>query len=208
MLVKFDHLTYVVNRLNLKATVEKFERQGYKLAMKEDHVPNLPSKMSFLQYKDSDHALYFMAPPQEGGLPVEVIAYQNTSSNVSAIEYNLKENCLTFNTPKPESLKKMLLSIGCADLSSHKVSFNGVLDPATYLINLQEKEQVSYYLDNEGFCCPTIFVRPASKTIAQLTDAAFRVTQPEEFCIQDKAMYVIFAIGEEGEILEIVSNKI
>lgn len=208
MLVKFDHLTYVVNRLNLKATVEEFERQGYKLAMREDHVPNLPSKMSFLQYKNSDHALYFMAPPQEGGLPVEVIAYQNTSSNISAIEYNLKDNSLIFNTPRPESLKKMLLAMGCASVSSYEVSFNGVLDPDTYLIKLQEKEQVSYYLDNEGFCCPTIFVRPASKTITQLTNASFRVTQPEDFSIQDKTMYVIFAIGEEGEIIEIVSNKI
>ena len=208
MLVKFDHITFVVNRAQLDNAVAEFERQGYKLALHSDHVDNLESKKEFLSFKDKDHALYFMQAPEGRGLSVELIAYEHTTCNAPALGYSLGENRLVMNAPDTDELSRMLLAMGCRAGDGGEVVFSGVLDTEEYAIVPQVSSQTAFNLDNEGFCCPTFFVRPASKTANALKEAGFRVTDPEFLKVEDKTMYVMFALGSRGELIEIVSNKI
>ena len=65
-----------------------------------------------------------------------------------------------------------------------------------------------YNLDNEGFCCPTFFVKPGNKTKINFENEGFRCTEPEYFETNGKSMYVFFAQGKNGELIEIVTNKL
>lgn len=207
MLVKFDHLTFVVNRSRVAETIELFTKKGYTLSISEDNAVNSPTKMQFLKFKDQTHGLYFLTAPEEGGISVELIAYEHTSQDPSFIDYNLGENNLTLFASDTNEAKSLFLAMGCDD-AEDKVVFNGALELRPYDIRFAEKAELVHNLDNEGFCCPTIFVRPAHKTKDAIEAAGFTCTGYEEFTVQGKFMYVFFAYDKNGDLIEFVSNKI
>lgn len=207
MLVKFDHLTYVVNRRQVMEAIELFTEAGYTLSISEDNAINSPTKMQFLKFKDPTHGLYFLTAPEEGGLSVELIAYEHTSKEPTSIEYTPGDNFLTIASADKEEAKTLMLAIGC-DKADEKVVFNGALELRPYEILFAHKEGIAHNLDNEGFCCPTIFIRPAHKTKDAIEAAGFTCTSYEEFTVQGKFMYVFFAYDRSGNLIEFVSNKI
>ncbi len=207
MLVKFDHLTLVVNRVNAKKAIEEFENLGYKLTLVNDNAVNIPSKMQFLKYKDATHGLYFMDVPDGKGLPVEIIAYEHTTSNKPWVYYKPLENSITTLTNDIVTCKQLFVALGC-DIEDGVLLFNGALDPASYTINIKHDSIVANNLDNEGFCCPTIFVKPGNKTKTKIENEGFACTEPELFETNGKSMFVFFAQGKNGEIIEIVTNKL
>lgn len=207
MLVKFDHLTYVVNRSQVAEAIERFTKVGYKLTISEDNAINSPTKMQFLKFKDPTHGLYFLTAPEEGGLSVELIAYEHTSQDPTFIVYNPGDNFLTMVSSDEKESKALMLAMGCDDVDD-KVVFNGALESRPYDILFAHKEGLAHNLDNEGFCCPTIFVRPAHKTKDAIEAVGFACTGYEEFTVQGKFMYVFFAYNKNGDLIEFVSNKI
>lgn len=206
MLVKFDHLTYVVNRSRVTEIIEFFTRAGYSLSLCEDNAINSPTKMQFLKYKDPTHGLYFLKAPEVGGISVEVIAYEHTSQDPTFIEYKPGDNYLTMYAHNINETKSMMIAMGCED-ANDKVVFNGALELRPYDILFAQKEGLAHNLDNEGFCCPTIFVRPAHKTKDAIEAAGFICTDYEDFAVQGKFMYVFFAYDKNGNLIEFVSNK-
>ena len=207
MLVKFDHLTLVVNRKDAQRTIEQFQEKGYRLTLSDDDAVNIPSKLNFMQFKDATHGLYFMEAPNGEGLSVEIIAYEHTTQNKSWIEYNLLDNALTVLSREVDSCKEMFLTFGC-DQENEEIVFNGALDSAAYIISFKEENSMAKNLDNEGFCCPTIFVKPGNKTKTKLEEAGFICTEPDLFETNGKSMFVFFALGKDGEIIEFVTNKL
>lgn len=207
MLVKLDHLTYVVNRNQVVDAIEKFIKAGYILSISEDNAINSPTKMQFLKFKDLTHGLYFLTAPEEGGISVELIAYEHTTQDPTFIDYNPNENHLTMCAADIKETKALMLAMGC-DAGDDKVVFNGALELRPYDILFATKEGLAHNLDNEGFCCPTIFVRPAHKTKDAIEAAGFICTGYEEFTVQGKFMYVFFAYDKNGDLIELVSNKI
>lgn len=207
MLVKFDHLTYVVNRSQVAETIEMFTKAGYVLSLSEDNVINSPTKMQFLKFKDPTHGLYFLTAPENGGLSVELIAYEHTSNDPTFIEYTPGENELTILTSDFQEAKALLVAMGCDD-SETTVVFNAALEVRPFNILFRRENGLAHNLDNEGYCCPTIYVRPAHKTKDVIESAGFVCTGYEEFSIQGRSMYVFFAYNKNGEIIEITSNKI
>jgi len=207
MLVKFDHLTLVVNRNDAQRTIEQFQEKGYRLTLTDDNAVNMPSKLNYMQFKDVTHGLYFMEAPNAMGLSVEIIAYEHTTQNKSWIEYNPLENALTVLSKELDACKKMFLTFGC-DQGDKEIVFNGALDPASYIISFREDNGMAKNLDNEGFCCPTIFVKPGNKTKTKLEEAGYYCTDPDVFETSGKTMFVFFALGKDGEIVEFVTNKL
>lgn len=207
MLVKFDHLTYVVNRKDVADAIKKLQDFGYRLTISEDNAVNSPSKMQFLNGKDATHGLYFLAAPDDGGLSIELIAYEHTTQMPSMIDYVPGDNRYVINTPDVMGCKALLLAMGCEETDSDIV-FSGVMELRPYRIGFQLAENVAHNLDNEGFCCPTIFIRPAHKTRDALIAANFECTDYEEFHVQDKLMFVFFGKNNSGELIEFVSNKL
>ena len=207
MLVKFDHLTLVVNRKDAQRTIEEFQRFGYKLTLVNDNAVNIPTKMQFLKYKDATHGLYFMDVPEGQGLPVEIIAYEHTTNEKSWVDYKPLENEITALSTDVEKCRQLFVALGC-DIDEGEIIFNGALDPASYKINAKQEQNIVFNLDNEGFCCPTIFVKPGNNTKIKFEEQGFECTEPEYFETNGKSMYVFFVKGKSGELIEIVTNKL
>ena len=207
MLVKFDHLTLVVNRKDAQKKIEELQALGYRLTLVNDNAVNIPSKMQFLKYKDATHGLYFMDAPEGIGLPIEIIAYEHTSNDKSWVDYIPLENVITSLSNDEEKCKQLYLTLGC-DCENEQVVFNGALDPVPYAINIKKVKNVAHNLDNEGFCCPTIFVKPGNKTKNKFVEQGFTCTEPEFFETNGKSMFVFFVKGMNGELIEIVTNKL
>lgn len=208
MLVKFDHLTYAANRKSVRAIIERLMDNGYRLTLQEDQANNMPIKLAYMQYKDATHGLHFMAPPEGNGIPVEIVSYENTSRCNSCVEYKPGELFLTIKTKDVESCKTMLIAIGCELNGDGNLLFSGALDDHSFIIQIEKANDVVNNLDNEGICCPTVFVRPLMKTKAKLEQAGVACSEIETFKVQDTQLYVFFAQGIGGEIIEITSNKL
>lgn len=208
MLVKFDHLTYAANRKDVAKLVETFTNSGYKLTLSEEQASNMPTKLALMQMKDPTHGLHFMAPPSDGGIPVEIVSYEHTTQGNTCIDYQAGELSLTVKTKDVKMCKAMLLALGCEEKNADTMVFSGALDDYTFEIKIVGAGGIANNLDNEGICCPTIFVRPLSKTKAKLEEAGVKCSEIETFEVQDTSLYVFFAQGKGGEILEITSNKL
>lgn len=208
MLVKFDHLTYAANRESVPAIIDEFVGKGYHLSLQEDHANNMPTKLAYMHHKDATHGLNFLVPPTEGGIPVEIVSYEHTTKGVSCIDYKAGEQNLTIKTSDVVSCKKMLVALGCEEQDDGTFVFTGVLDDYSVGISVNQTTGITNNLDNEGICCPTIFVKPLSKTKAKMEEAGISCSEIETFEVQGTHLYVFFAQGKGGEILEITSNKI
>lgn len=208
MLVKFDHLTYSANRSNVPAIIEKFAICGYRLTLHEEKALNMPTKLAYMKHKDATHGLHFLAPPSEGGIPVEIVSYEHTTSDVSIIDYETSKHEFTIKTSEPQACKELLLALGCDDADDSTVYFKGALDDYGIRIHVSESHEVSTNLDNVGLCCPTIFVRPLNKTKTKIEQAGFKCSEIETFEVQGSSFYVFFAEGKGGELIEITSNKL
>lgn len=208
MLVKFDHLTYAANRNDVSAIIEKYTASGYHLTLQEKHAMNMPTKLAYMEHKDATHGLHFLAPPPEGGIPVEIVAYEHTTYGTSIIDCENGKQEFSVKTSEPQACKELLLALGCDDAGDSSVSFKGALDDNEILIHISESHGVSTNLDNVGLCCPTIFVRPLNKTKVKIEQAGFKCSEIETFEVQGSSFYVFFAEGKGGELLEITSNKL
>ena len=164
MLVKFDHLTYAANRKDVHSIVDGLSRQGYTLTLQEEQAQNMPTKLAYMQHKDATHGLHFMAPPSEGGIPIEIVSYEHTTKGATCVDYKAGELCLSIKTCDVDSCKNLLLALGCEANDDQTLSFNGALDDFTFTIRIEKATDIANNLDNEGICCPTIFVRPLNKT--------------------------------------------
>lgn len=208
MLVKFDHLTYAANSASVQSIVDSLQKKGYQLTLQEENATNMSTKLTYMQYQDATHGLHFLAPPSEGGIPVEIVSYEHTTQGTSCIEYQIGSQELTIKTSDVESCKAMLIALGCEANEEGTISFNGALDEHTINFRVIETLGISNNLDNEGICCPTIFVRPLGKTKAKLEQAGVNCSEIATFELQGALFYVFFAQGKGGEILEITSNKL
>lgn len=208
MLVKFDHLTYAANRESVANIIEEFSKAGYQLTLQEDQASNMPIKMAYMKNHDATHGLHFLAPPVEGGIPIEIVSYENSTVGVSCIEYSPRALSFAIKTTNPDSCKQLLLSLGCEDKGGDTVGFQGALDDFPIEIKIEEGHNISVNLDNEGICCPTIFVRPLNKTKTKLQEAGFNCSETEPFEVQGAILFVFFVEGKGGEIFEITSNKL
>lgn len=208
MLVKFDHLTYAANRASVQSILDALQGKGYQLTLQEEQATNMPTKLAYMQHKDATHGLHFLAPPAVGGIPVEIVSYEHTTKGTSCIDYQIGTQELSIKTSDIESCKTMLTALGCETNADGTISFNGALDEHSLTIRVVESSDISNNLDNEGICCPTIFVRPLSKTKAKLEQAGVNCSEIATFEVQGALFYVFFAQGKGGEILEITSNKL
>ena len=208
MLVKFDHLTYAANRASVQAIVDILQEKGYQLTLQEEQATNMPTKLAYMQHQDATHGLHFLAPPAEGGIPVEIVSYEHTTQGNSCIDYQIGSQELTIKTSDVESCKSMLIALGCEANEDGSISFNGALDEHTITFRVVESSEISNNLDNEGICCPTIFVRPLGKTKTKLEQAGVNCSEIAIFEVQGALFYVFFAQGKGGELLEITSNKL
>lgn len=208
MLVKFDHLTYAANRKSVAGIVDTFTNAGYTLTLQEEQAKNMPTKMAYMKNQDATHGLHFMAPPTEGGIPIEIVSYDNSTTGDSCIEYAPRELSFTIKTSDPDSCKQLLLVLGCDDKGENSVGFQGALDEFPIEIKIEKGQGINVNLDNEGICCPTIFVRPLNKTKKKLEEEGFKCSEVETFEVQDTHLYVFFVEGNGGEIFEMTSNKI
>ena len=207
MLVKLDHLTYAANRKSIASIIDKFTKAGYRLTLQEEQAKNMPTKMAYMQYQDATHGLHFLSPSEKGGIPVEIVSYENTTIGKDCIEYEPSELSFVIKSKDPDSCKQLFLALGCEE-EDNKIKFHGVLDEYPIEIFFQEARDLSLNLDNEGICCPTIFVRPLGKYKKKIEEAGFKCSEIETFEVQGSFFYVFFAEGKGGEILEITSNKL
>ena len=208
MLVKFDHLTYAANRKSVQAIIELLTDKGYQLTLQEEQASNMPTKLAYMQFKDTTHGLHFLAPSEGNGIPIEIVSYEHTSQGNSCVEYKPGELSLIIRTKDVESCKTMLIALGCEPNDEGGFLFNGALDDHTFVIKIKKANDIVNNLDNEGICCPTIFVRPLLKTKTKLEQAGILCSDIETFEVQDTHLYVFFAQGRGGEIIEITSNKL
>ena len=161
-----------------------------------------------MKNQDATHGLHFMAPPDDGGIPIEIVSYENSTAGASCIDYSPCALSFTIKTTNPDSCKQLLLSLGCEDKGGNIVGFQGALDDFPLEIKIEEGQNISVNLDNEGICCPTIFVRPLNKTKTKLQDSGFKCSETETFEVQGTSLFVFFVEGKGGEIFEITSNKL
>lgn len=208
MLVKFDHLTCATNRKSVASIIDTFTNAGYTLTLREEQAKNMPTKMAYMKNHDATHGLHFMAPPTGDGIPIEIVSYENSTTGVSCIEYAPRELSFVIKTSDPDSCKKLLLALGCEDKGDNIVGFQGALDEFPIEIRIEKGLEINVNLDNEGICCPTIFVRPLTKIKKKLEEVGFKCSEVETFEVQDTHLYVFFVEGYGGEVFEITSNKL
>lgn len=205
MIIRFDHLTYVCNVSDIQQVLNRFEARGYIEKFREETIPNIPPKMSLMYNHNETHSLYFLE--KEGGLPIEVISYRETTNVGKNADYMDETERFTYYTKDVDSLMDFFKCVGMRVDSDGVCNARGVLDKSNTFIDIVEIDATPVNLDNEGYTCPTLFVDSYLKTKASIEGSGFGCTECSTIIINGREMKIFFVTGRNGEVLELISNK-
>ena len=205
MLVKFDHITYVVNKSNLASAKQLLAKCGYVERFSEENVDNPICKSAYISHLNTKHSLYFFYSPS--GIPVEIVSYVYTTQNQQPLDYKLgSTNVLCKTGVLQESIDFYCVLGACANANG-SLEMKGLLDKKAIGISFKEKHDFATNLDNEGWCCPALIVDSYKKTKMQLENSGYFCTEADVMVVNGRNLFVCFAIGQNNEIVEIISSK-
>jgi hypothetical protein len=204
MIIKFDHITYVVSKSQLPE-VEKFLVENfYSKKFEEIDKANIGVKMKYLKHEQELHNLYYYV--HDSKISIEVITYCKYTECCSPFSYDIQNNKLFCSV---ESLNTFAVLKGFEeDYVKDEVDIKGVLDKSIVILNRNDvKESVCWNLDNLGFCCPTFLVTKAQDFKNTLERKGLFCTEIEKILIGQNIINVFFVEGYNGEVFEIISLK-
>lgn len=205
MLVKFDHITYVVNKSNLALAKQLLANGGYVERFCEENVDNPSCKIAYLSPLNTKHSLYFFDSPS--GIPVEIVSYVYTTQNLQPLDFKLGSFNVLCRTGIIQDSLDFYKVLGAYATENGTLEIKGLLDKKAVCITFKEMHGFATNLDNEGWCCPTLIVDSYMKTKKQLENSGYFCTEADVMSVNGRNLFVFFAVGKNKEIVEIISSK-
>jgi hypothetical protein len=204
MLIKFDHLTYVVSKQDYAKAHGMLNGKGYKLMFAEKDLVNISPKKPFLRYPTATHDLYYYE--STAGVPIEVVSYDRVYHSQSSIIYNFEENELIIPATDINLVMGCLNSIGAKQLDDERVSLSGLLDRKIIVATIVPKHETDVYLDSEGFRCPTVIVDSYEKIHNAVCLSGGECSSVEGLKVNGRNLRIFF-VSVGGVVLELISSK-
>lgn len=205
MIIKFDHLTFVTSQPNLQDTLDNFVKQGYNIKFKEERLANIEIKKKYLFFNQEFHDLYFLEASDS--IAIEVISYSQTTTDNAPLQFNLRDKIIIHNAINQQALLDLYLTLGMKRVDADNIIMNGMLDRDPIIGNFTNVDTVSFNLDNEGFCCPTLIVDSYPKTKQLVEGKGYFCSEVNELIVNNKQLKIFFVEGKFGEVIEIISIK-
>jgi hypothetical protein len=78
--------------------------------------------------------------------------------------------------------------------------------PSPFELKINHSNTILFpQLDGTGFCCIAFIETSPEKLRSKIKNAGFDTTESEYLLVNGKVLTVFFAIGQNGEIVEIIS---
>lgn len=202
MLINIDHITLTSN--SIEQTIEYYKNIGYKELFIEKNIHNLEIKADFMKnYKDTQTLCILK---NNNGIPIEIIDDSKIISGKSFIkpvfetDYSIKNVEIYIKDKK--TLMEQWKNIGFSIVDNANLTFTGFGN--SYFFHINDCNDNSYFLDNEGFVCIAFISTSIIKDYNMMKQNMFKVSDIAKININNKLLNIFFAQGYNGEIFEII----
>lgn len=207
MVIKFDHITHVVNRNNMVLTLNNYFEKGYVEIFREYGLKNNTEKKRLLKYDQMDHDICFLRD-RKNEIDVEIIAYDKTSQNLKS-RIELWDNLISIKTYKIEDIKQVFNLLGVKK-NNNLFTWGGLLQHTNYYIEIVPEEYAyECFLDDEGLCCLTLMVDSLEKYREKLHDIGLNYSKIFQFRINNQLLDIMFVFTKNKDvIIELISKVV
>lgn len=207
MIIKFDHLSYSCGYEEEEKMISRFcdAGGGYTIQFKE-RVKNLPIKDEIMQNACDMHGMVMLQPADQThfhtSVPIEITSYPKVSGYSA---YNLGVGRIEFQTPNIKESAGFYQQLGFQKEDCNILSLTTLLDKNKVYIKLVESK-VFYpcYLDVSGFSSIAWIVSKIEKYADMIKNRGIKVTNIEELVVNKRRLKICFAIGKQGELVELI----
>lgn len=207
MIVKFDHISLVIEPSDYLKKDKFLIGFGYKLKFFEKEKINMPIKDKYFKHKQNTHDLYYYE--HHSKLPIEVIVYSFVTNNNSPFSYDIQNNRFQVNINTIEFFN-ILFKKDSIDKTNNKIiNIKGILDKKDILLQANSSNADFFWnLDNKGFCCPTFIVSNLVSYKKYLESKGLYCSDINNIEVNEIDLHVFFVEGKNNELVEIISYNL
>jgi len=161
-------------------------------------------KHSFFKHKQNTHDIYYYEHNDK--LPIEVVAYSCVTNNNSPFSYDIQNNKFQVNINTIEFFNVLFKNDSIDKTQSKIINIKGILDKNDALLQVNASNfDISWNLDNKGFCCPTFMVSNIVSYKKYLESKKIYCSDINKIDVNGIDLHVFFAEGKNKELAEIIS---
>lgn len=205
MILKFDHVSFVIKYSDFERTDLNLKNFGYKMKFSENRKPNLSIKQNYFTFNQDSHDLYYYEHLTK--LPVEVIAYSDITNSNQPFLVDLENDCFQIHSSNLDLFKVIFKKDMASPEFEKTINIKGILDKNPIVLEQSEAMigEVSWNLDNAGYCCPTFMVNNIDKYKKHFENNDLKCSEINKICINGNDLSVFFVEGKNKELVEIIA---
>lgn len=207
MIIKFDHITYVVAENNFDSASKYLKSKGFSIKFQELNKENIGIKHKYLKHNQKHHNLYYFF--NDNKIAIEIITYPEHTENIAPFELDFENNLINAYLPNLSTFQVLKGLLSNNSISNNQIDLKGILDKHPVILNNQKSrsQDIAWNLDNLGFCCPTFIVSKAIDFKNKLEAQNIYCSDIEIIEINGNIINIFFVEGYNNEIIEIIAYK-
>lgn len=199
MLIKIDHVSYSCDG---QFDYKIFYDMGYDTEFCEERLENIECKKNLLKYKAELHNIYMLT--KEDRIPIEITMYDRVDKIDTGLSLN--GNTLEWKVCDIGKAEEFLMLFGAKKEKESELILKGFFDKAPLRIKLTENYNKNEpYLDIDGFSSLGLVVDNVNRELVKMKGKGYFVTDVNEIIVNKKKMEIGFVVGENNEIIELIS---
>lgn len=206
MVIKVDHVSYSCT------TDEEYRHiltDGYRLSFKEKNLINAPCKKDLLLHGAVAHDIIFYNS-LHGDIPLEITIYPHTQKADDEYMAISSKEVIFYVRDLYRSIQFFRCFGMVIDSQSDDealLQIISALDKSCFYLKLIKTKQDTSkrYLDCTGYSSLALFVDNTVKISQKVAKTGFKVTEVSSIEVNRRKLLVSFAIGSNGEIVELIS---
>lgn len=204
MLIKLDHITYSISKLEYPIIHKKLESKGYQIKFSEINFKNPINKMELMiEFQEFSDMVYY---EKKGFISIEVIIYKKIHMDMNTIEEIFEQNHCEFFVNDFKTMSEMLSIIGGKINNEREINIKNLIDKSIYVIKFNELSLKRTWLcDFNGTGCLTFLVNSCENMKNKLEDNNYICTEINEIKIGENKINIFFVSNEYGDFIEVIS---
>lgn len=192
MIIKFDHITYVLDRKD-KGELKRWKKNGWAIRFAEEQLKNLSTKKTLMYHKTDTHDLYFMEKPYH--MNTELIFYDRVNEENGIFIQNqiIYATCTDLKIVEEAVRKVGIRNIEKVSDQEIICNLKGIFDKKDYFVVFRREEILGeVVLDNMGYGCVTLLVDSINKLIGKFSEDEIFYSKNETLTVDSRVLNVAF----------------
>lgn len=205
-IIKLDHLSYSCSYDDEQEVIDSFCCSGHYKIQFSETIENPELKKRIMQKMSDFHRLTMLQYTERKNcsinVPIEITSYPNVKGISS---YDFSNEIIFFRTNNIFRSMSFFQKVGFQKESENLLSLHTLLDSKPYYLRLiEDAANRPFGLDVNGFTSIAWIVSKIDSHRKEMEQNGIEMTEIDMVKINNRTLKICFAIGECGELVELI----